>query len=318
MPRHKRIRSQSATHLKDDDDDENSNENNHPAPPDKRARRTLRSKEKSLVERTNTLTLARFSEKYYWPFQTEIESIRSIQSSSMKLHLSLTTWMEMPSSLREACISLVETTSRMHYHASEMGWSRAKKRKEMQHPAMKYLLLVPPCRDLRPGVLGGGEGEVNRVERGKDEGARIVDQIEGFLSFMITEEDGCEVVYCYELHLRPGLQGMGLGRKMVELMEMIGGRVGVEKAMLTVFRSNETALKAYSHWGYDVDEFSPEARKLRDGTVKEPTYIILSKGREKFARQSVEQMSAHGLPQSSSSNDMYSEDQSHDKAHSSK
>ena len=70
----------------------------------------------------------------------------------------------------------------------------------------------------------------------------------------------------------------------MELMEMIGFRVGVEKVMLTVFRPIERAVKAYGSWGYSVDEFSPEPRKLRDGTIKESTYVILSKERGGFAQ----------------------------------
>ncbi len=71
----------------------------------------------------------------------------------------------------------------------------------------------------------------------------------------------------------------------MEVMELIGSRVGVQKAMLTVFRSNDRAVKAYESWGYGLDDFSPEARKLRDGTLKELSYVVLSKGREAFARR---------------------------------
>lgn len=195
----------------------------------------------------------------------------------------------MPLRFREACVDLLELTSRDHYHSSEKGWSRAKKLKEMGHPAMKYLLLHPaPAASLR-----GKEGKLAGPER-----------TDGFLSFMITEEDRSEVIYCYELHLQPSLQGKGVGRKMMEVMEMIGSKVGVEKAMLTVFRSNDRAVKAYERWGYRVDNFSPEPRKLRDGLVKEPSYVILSKGREGFAREEKghEQNDPGGLSRSSDEN----------------
>ncbi len=134
---------------------------------------------------------------------------------------------------------------------------------------MKYLLLHP----VPAAPLIRKEGELVGLE-----------QTNGFLSFMVTEEDGYEVIYCYELHLQPNLQGKGLGRMMMEVMEMTGSKVGVEKAMLTVFRSNNRAVEAYKCWGYGLDEFSPEPRKLRDGTVKEPSYVILSKERGAFAR----------------------------------
>lgn len=111
------------------------------------------------------------------------------------------------------------------------------------------------------------------------------DVVEGFLSFMVTDEDHYEVIYCYELHLQPRLQGKGLGRRLMGLMEMVGARVGVEKAMLTVFRSNERAAKVYGKWGYGLDEFSPEPRRLREGPVKERSYVILSKERKGFAQE---------------------------------
>lgn len=128
---------------------------------------------------------------------------------------------------------------------------------------MKYLLLLPEPQQ---------ENRRSEVE------------IEGFLSFMITEEDGYDVIYCYELHLQPWWQGKGLGRVMMEVMEGIGARVGVEKAMLTAFRANERAVRAYQRWGYAVDDLSPGARRLRDGAVREVGYVILSKRQERFAK----------------------------------
>ena len=102
-------------------------------------------------------------------------------------------------------------------------------------------------------------------------------EIQGFCSFMLTYEDGLEVVYCYELHLMPQLRGLGIGKLLMSLMEGVGSRVGVEKAMLTVFVENQGARRFYEKLGYDVDEYSPSAKRLRGGIIKKPTYVILSK-----------------------------------------
>lgn len=72
-------------------------------------------------------------------------------------------------------------------------------------------------------------------------------------------------------------QGKGLGRYLVGIMEQVGAKAGLEKAMLTVFVSNKGALGFYEKLGYTEDEYSPEPRKLRNGTVKMPDYVILSK-----------------------------------------
>ena len=103
------------------------------------------------------------------------------------------------------------------------------------------------------------------------------EELQGFLSFLLTYEDGYEVVYCYELHLAPTLRGHGVGKQLMMMMENVGRNVGVAKAMLTVFVENEAALKFYERLGYEEDEYSPQPRKLRNGVVKDPTYVILSK-----------------------------------------
>lgn len=151
------------------------------------------------------------------------------------------------------------------YAGSGMGWSPVKKRKEMRLPDMRYLILRGRGRK--------GEGRGSGTETNGNDG-----DVAGFLSFMVTYEDGKEVIYCYEVHLAPSAQGMGLGKDLMMRYEEIGKRVGLEKAMLTVFKSNTKALRFYEKMGYVVDEFSPPPRMLRNGTVKEPDYLILSKG----------------------------------------
>jgi N-alpha-acetyltransferase 40 len=95
---------------------------------------------------------------------------------------------------------------------------------------------------------------------------------------MTTYEDGKQVLYCYEIHIHPSLQGQGIGRHLMSLFEETGRRIGLEKGMLTVFTANRAAVKFYEMLGYGIDEFSPGPRKLRNGTVKEPDYLIFSKG----------------------------------------
>ncbi|MCJ1294009.1 hypothetical protein MMC34_005566 [Xylographa carneopallida] len=130
-----------------------------------------------------------------------------------------------------------------------MGWHPQKKRKEMRLPDLRYFL-------------------VKRTPESPPE---------GFLSFMLTYEDGKEVIYVYEVHLAETLRKGGLGKLLVGLVEEVGCKVGVEKAMLTVFVANEGARSFYERLGYDVDEFSPGERKLRGGVVIVPDYVILSK-----------------------------------------
>ncbi|KAL8893380.1 MAG: hypothetical protein Q9192_005325 [Flavoplaca navasiana] len=153
----------------------------------------------------------------------------------------------------EACFDLIASSSASEYAASSIGWSPVKKRKEMKLPDLRYLLLRDPAT-----------------------------QFQGFLSFMLTYEDGHEVGYCYELHLAQAVQRRGLGKHLMSLMETVGTNARVEKSMLTVFVENDTALKFYGRLGYTKDDYSPEPRKLRNGTVKMPTYVILSKSLQEW------------------------------------
>lgn len=163
----------------------------------------------------------------------------------------------------EACFGLVEETSANDYKASEIKWSATSKRKEMVLPDMKYLVVRERAEGVNPTSLkahiAGGAG------------------IYGFVSFMITYEDGYEVIYVYEIHLDARFRGQGVGTVLMQMVESIGQKVGVEKCMLTVFKANGNALRWYEHSGYGVDDFSPGPRVLRNGTIKEPTYLILSK-----------------------------------------
>lgn len=160
----------------------------------------------------------------------------------------------------EACFALIELTSSRAYDASSAGWCPNKKRKEMKLPDMRYLIAHRGSRNAAPETSAEAQGEM----------------ILGFLSFMVTYEDGKEVIYCYEIHLSPSAQGLGLGGLLMRTLEDIGGRVGLEKAMLTVFKSNSKALRFYERLGFGVDEYSPQPRRLRNGTVKEMDYLILS------------------------------------------
>lgn len=201
-----------------------------------------------LVETTNALTCVDFFQKYasedlLLPLQFKNASNASVVN---RVYEDAST---ISKQVLEACLNLIEQTSADDYKNSETGWSRAKKKKEMKLPDMKYITF-------------------------KDE---LSEHVAGFVSFMITYEDGFEVVYVYEIHLAAEWQAQGLGKSLMIAVESIGKNVGMEKIMLTVFKANQRAVAWYRRLGYVEDEFSPEPRKLRNGTVKEPTYIILSK-----------------------------------------
>ncbi len=78
-----------------------------------------------------------------------------------------------------ACFRLIEQTSRKDYENSAAKWQPTAKLKEMRSPELRYILV-----------------------KKKDSGT-----IHGFTSLMPTYEEGQPVIYCYEIHLDPSLQG---------------------------------------------------------------------------------------------------------------
>ena len=147
------------------------------------------------------------------------------------------------------CFKLIELTSSAAYKSSSRGWSPRLKKAEMEDPALRYMLATD------------------------EEG------IVGFLSYMITEEDDIDVVYCYEVHLAETARSKGIGRVLMTCMEAIGRACGVEKAMLTVFTSNDMARTFYKNIGYVwYDEERIQKKRLRSGMSKSaPSYVILAK-----------------------------------------
>ncbi|GAB1191694.1 acyl-CoA N-acyltransferase [Aspergillus pseudonomiae] len=225
-----------------------------------------------LVERTNKLSLAEFVKLYV--SAEDLEYRRSpaknptASEHEQELHYSLDIYTadSIPDADFEACFKLIEETSSDAYKGSGWGWSPKKKMKEMRLPDMRYLILRQ-----------GSKATPENIENAEGGTVSSTGQLLGFTSFMVTYEDGKKVIYCYEIHLSSAAQGQGLGSQLMIRLANIGRRIGLEKVMLTVFRSNEKAVRFYYKLGFTEDEYSPPPRILRNGMVKEPDYMILSK-----------------------------------------
>lgn len=208
------------------------------------------------IENFNALPLAEYRKKF-WPHDTTVTLTH--KDVSRPYSMSLKSSSTLSNQDLRACFNLIASTSSGDYEGSSMGWSSAKKWKEMRLPDLRYIVLK---------VL-----KQEKDSKGQDG----LPEVEGFLSFMLTYEDGYEVIYCYEIHLSPQMQGTGLGKRLMDMMEEVGKTARVEKAMLTVFKANKAAMRFYERLGYEEDEYSPRPRKFRGGVVKEPDYMILSK-----------------------------------------
>ncbi|KAK3291876.1 uncharacterized protein B0H64DRAFT_242156 [Chaetomium fimeti] len=149
-----------------------------------------------------------------------------------------------------ACFQLIEQTSRVDYENSTAGWNARKKMIEMKSPGLRYILV----KEKDTAALGG------------------------FTSLMPTYEEGQPVIYCYEIHLQPSLQGTGLGSLLMGFHTTIAANLPpITKVMLTCFLANQRGLNFYTRLGFETDDISPVPRTLRYGKLFTPDYLILSK-----------------------------------------
>ena len=202
-------------------------------------------KKHSPVEAGNALDLAAFTER----FLSGIDLTFNSASRSKSYTITIETSTSLSAETLDKCLELIAITSQHHYAPSSMGWHPRQKRKEMRLPDLRYLLVRES-----PGS-----------------------PLAAFTSFMLTYEDGKDVIYVYEIHMLDEVRGSGLGKMLMGIVYEVGKRAGMEKVMLTVFVANEGARGFYDRLGYTLDEFSPQPRKLRNGTLKHPDYMILSK-----------------------------------------
>lgn len=211
------------------------------------------------IETANALSISDFRTQFL-PDLPAALSFPSLSTTTLNYNLILESSSTITKADFQSCYDLIKATSYDDYQASSIGWSRRRKMNEMKSPDLRYLLIK------KAALVEANSAENNASE-----------DLIGFLSFMLTYEDGYEVIYCYEIHLQSEFQGSGAGKTLMGIMEMVGKRAEVAKAMLTVFVENKGALKFYEKLGYVRDEFSPAPRNLRNGVMKNPTYLILSK-----------------------------------------
>lgn len=88
-----------------------------------------------------------------------------------------------------------------------------------------------------------------------------LEQLCGLMTFSFEMDDEnrplCSALYIKSLQMCPEFQGIGLGRKLMEVAELISRRTRMCKLMLTVFKNNERALRLYSKMSMSIDERSP-------------------------------------------------------------
>lgn len=159
---------------------------------------------------------------YFRPFQV-------YDRNGLDLHLMHHTSDTLPSTALVWCIDLCERNMKLLYEPV-WGWNAGKKRRQLIHPESQFIVA---CRN--------------------DESNAPV----AYANYRYEEEEWCPVMYVYELQVEDSVQRMGLGKFLMQLLELIARRQKLEGIMLTVLHANTAAAELYRKLGYVVDESSP-------------------------------------------------------------
>ena len=167
----------------------------------------------------------------------------------------------LPVDLHDACLDLFKANMSDMYQASSWGLDLEEKSSELRHETARFLVVEADATDT------DGAGASNGAKR----------NVLAFVHFRFEPNDEekptGEVLYVYEIQVSDKAQRSGLGKRLMNIMELVAHKNGMQKVMLTVFKMNGGAMKFYlDKMKYGVDESSPSNF---DGELAD--YEILSK-----------------------------------------
>lgn len=133
-------------------------------------------------------------------------------------------------------VNLFEANMGEQYRQSSWGLNLEEKREELSHSKARFLVLL-------------------------DSKAGEKDNLAGFCHYRFDYDDDESpseiVLYVYELQIKEQYRRMGLGKRVMAILEQVAKTVELPKVMLTVFKSNQPALHFYQGIHYGMDENSP-------------------------------------------------------------
>ncbi|XP_049992840.1 N-alpha-acetyltransferase 40 isoform X1 [Alexandromys fortis] len=145
---------------------------------------------------------------------------------------------------------LTKTNMQTMYEQSEWGWKDREKREEMTDDRAWYLIAW----------------ENNSIPV-------------AFSHFRFDVECGDEVLYCYEVQLESKVRRKGLGKFLIQILQLMANSTQMKKVMLTVFKHNHGAYQFFREaLQFEIDDSSPS---MSGCCGEDCSYEILSR-RTKF------------------------------------
>jgi len=198
-------------------------------------KKSTKGKEKKLarkaeqLELEDALAVVKEANSCADPLTQHFAIFKKFTRNGLNLSLSCKKVTDMSEEESNAMFELVKGNMQELYKKSAWGWDGKKKQGEMLEENARYLLV-------------------------RDEQENIV----AMSHFRFDVDADMGVLYCYEVQLLEHIRGKGLGKFMMQILELLANKTQMRKVILTVFKENEKANKFFTNLKYVVDETSPQ------------------------------------------------------------
>ncbi|XP_077230565.1 uncharacterized protein LOC143863694 isoform X2 [Tasmannia lanceolata] len=189
---------------------------------------------------------------------------------------------ELLSSLMKQCIQNLLKVNMEGVYGPDWATEERVKRREMIAPEARYIFVRESSSASINEISSRTEGKTN-CSHWMGDGNPIV----GFVQYRFIVEEEIPVVYVYELQLDLCVQRRGLGKFLMQLIELIARKNHMGAVMLTVQKSNLSAMNFYiSKLRYTISTISPSRVDPLIGAEK--SYEILCKAFDREAKSKLE------------------------------
>lgn len=211
-------------------------------------------------ECNNPLSEANLSAFMSFQVNLQVKSKTDEEASNIqKKNVTIQFYNSLPEHLMKPCLDLFRQNMGEMYKTSSWGLNMEEKEKELLHESARFLLVIDDSEGLQTSGTGSADDP----------------QLLAFSHFRFEVDDDDrptqEVLYLYEIQISPMVQRSGMGKRFMQIMEILAMQMKMRSVMLTVFKINQDAMTFYEKLKYGIDESSPS--QFGD----EADYEILSK-----------------------------------------
>ncbi|XP_065851565.1 uncharacterized protein [Euphorbia lathyris] len=170
---------------------------------------------------------------------------------------------KLSSSVKRHLQKILKDNMERHY-TDEWATEEKVKRRELVAPEARYIFVYEASHNH----------DVNNNDMMLDKGESHLPV--GFVQYRFTLEEEIPVLYVYEIQLESCVQGRGLGKILMRLIELIAQKNCMSAVILTVQKANVVAMDFYTtKLGYTISSISPSRVDPLMGV--EMSYEILCK-----------------------------------------